>query len=101
MTRALLACVLIPVALAMAQPAPQPAFEVAAIKPSKAADNSSSWHSRNGRVNMENMSLKQIIQAAYGVQDYQFSGPAWIESERYNVDAKAETKVDDKQLLPM
>ena len=27
---------------------------------------------------MQNLSLKQIIQTAYGVQDPQFVGPAWL-----------------------
>jgi uncharacterized protein (TIGR03435 family) len=81
--------------------ADQPKFEVAAIKHSEADDSSSSSHFRNGRISIDNMSLKQIVMSAYNVQAFQLNGPSWIETERYNIDAKAETKVEDKQLREM
>jgi uncharacterized protein (TIGR03435 family) len=88
-----------------AQTAPEAAapgaFEVAAIKPSKATDNSSSSRSRNGRIDMVNVSLKQILQFAFDIQDHQLVAPAWVADVRYDVDAKAETKVEGKQLLAM
>ena len=99
--RTLFACVLLPATLCRAQPAAQPSFEVAAIKPSATATNGSSWRVQPGRLTMVNESIKQIIQAAYSVQDHEYSGPAWLENERYNIDAKAESKGDGKQLLLM
>jgi uncharacterized protein (TIGR03435 family) len=103
MLRALLSFAVLPAALCLAQPAAPflPTFEVAAIKPSSAAGNHSSSHSNNGRINMENLTLKQIILNAYGIQNHQYSGPAWLENERYNVDAKADTKVEYKELMAM
>jgi uncharacterized protein (TIGR03435 family) len=50
---------------------------------------------------MENLSLKQIILNAYGIQNHQFSGPAWLENERYNIDAKAESKVEYTEVMAM
>jgi len=101
MTRALLAYAVLPATLWLAQAAAQPAFEVASIKPSTTDQNGSSWRVQPGRVTMVNESIKQIIQAAYSVQDHQYSGPAWLEGERYNIDAKADSKGDGKQLLLM
>ena len=102
MFRTLLACALFPAALSVSQPAPQPAFEVAAIKPNTTADSSSNWSVRPGGLTVENMSLKSIIQAAYSVQNYQYLAPAWLDKERYNITAKPETKAEGgKQLLLM
>jgi len=82
--------------------APRRQFEVAVIKPSKAGDSSthSSWS--NGRVTMQNLNVKQIIERAYGLQDYQISGaPGWLDTERYDIQAKAEERVPTEQLRVM
>jgi uncharacterized protein (TIGR03435 family) len=79
----------------------QPAFEVASIKPSAANDNHSGSHSNNGRITLDNLSVKQIILNAYGIQNHQFSGPDWLEGDRYNINAKADEKVEYKQLMAM
>jgi bla regulator protein BlaR1 len=50
----------------------------------------------------ENVSLHDMIRAAYRVEDYQISGasPDWFTSELYNVDAKAgKSAVDEMQKL--
>jgi len=37
--------------------------------------------------------IKQLIQVAYGVEDYQVSGgPGWLTSDRYVIEAKAEER---------
>jgi uncharacterized protein (TIGR03435 family) len=100
MTRRLLAYAILPAALCLAQTATQPTFEVASIKRGTPG-NGSSWRVQPGRLTMENESIKQIVQAAYSLQDYQYSGPAWLEGERYNIDAKADHRGDGKQLLLM
>jgi uncharacterized protein (TIGR03435 family) len=80
----------------------KPAFEVAAIKPSTAGPGSSGSHSRNGRLTIDNMTLKEIMMWAYGVQAYQISGgPNWMTADRFQVDAKAEDKVPGEQLRLM
>jgi uncharacterized protein (TIGR03435 family) len=98
MTR-MMACAFLAAALCQAQ---RPAFEAAAIKPSKGEEGHHDWDSGKGRVSMDNMNVRQIIQAAYGKKDYEvLGGPAWIDSERFHIEAKAEGKVSDDQLLLM
>jgi uncharacterized protein (TIGR03435 family) len=38
-----------------------------------------------GRINFENIGLGAVIGKAYDVKYYQISGPAWFESERFNI----------------
>ena len=69
-----------------------PAFDVAAIKP--AADTqafSFSMVQNGGRYIGQNMSLRLLIKTAYGVHDSQIiNGPSWIDSDRWDINAKAE-----------
>jgi uncharacterized protein (TIGR03435 family) len=95
MFRALL--VVLP-ALCLAQP---PAFEAATMKPNPTGNKGSSWNLRPGSLTVDNMTLDQIIRAAYSLQDYQYSGPAWLENERYNINATAGVKGDGKLLIAM
>ena len=45
---------------------------------------------RNGSLTVRNMTVKGLIQTAYGKRDLQVSGgPAWINSECFDIDAKA------------
>ena len=90
-------CAVFPAALCLAQPA----FEAASIKPSAATDNGSSWRMQPGRLTMVNESIRQIIQAAYTVQDYQYSGPGWLENERYDINATTDIRGDGRQMLLM
>jgi uncharacterized protein (TIGR03435 family) len=46
---------------------------------------------RNDRLTVRNMTVKGLIQSAYGKRDFQIAGgPAWITSEYFEIDAKAE-----------
>jgi uncharacterized protein (TIGR03435 family) len=85
-----------PQSRAQAQPAgtqnaaPPPAFEVASIK--RSAVQAGSWlrFLPGGRLSATSW-VKQLIQVAYGVEDYQVSGgPGWLTSDRYDIEAKAE-----------
>src|SRR5580765_5756364 len=68
------------------------AFDVAAIKP--AADTtvfSFSMVAPGGRYIGQNMNLRLLIKTAYGVHDSQIiGGPSWIDSDRWDINAKAE-----------
>jgi len=68
------------------------AFDVAAIKP--AADPTAfsfSMVQPGGRYIGQNMSLRLLIKTAYGVHDSQIiGGPPWIDSDRWDINAKAE-----------
>lgn len=71
------------------------AFEVASIKPSQAnANGSSGINSRNGRIDASNVTLKRCIMGAYEVGPNQvIGGPDWLDSERFEITAKAEEPV--------
>jgi uncharacterized protein (TIGR03435 family) len=82
------------VAPALSTSAQQPAFEVASVKPHKqdVAGESRSRESIDtvpGVLTVRNASLNSCIKWAYLVRDYQISGPAWLNEERYDITAKA------------
>ena len=54
-----------------------------------------------GRINYENVSLKMLLTKAYGVQDYQISGPDWLDSTRFNVAAKLPDGATKEQFQKM
>jgi uncharacterized protein (TIGR03435 family) len=83
---------------ALAQP---PAFEAAAIKPSKEAVRGITWDTGPGRINVRG-TLKGLIWIAYQVKDFQVSsGPKWLDEDRFEINAKAEGPANDPQLLAM
>ncbi len=66
-------------------------FEVASIKPAAPPVDGRlmvRMNSEAGRVTYTNVSLRNIITAAYKVKDLQISGPAWMASTRFDVIAK-------------
>jgi bla regulator protein BlaR1 len=77
-----------------------PAFEVVSIKPNHGAmGNVMVRMAPGGRFVAENVTPKFLLEEAYGVKDSQILGaPGWLDSERYDVEAKAEdSSADDKQ----
>ncbi|HLK69717.1 MAG TPA: TIGR03435 family protein [Bryobacteraceae bacterium] len=65
-------------------------FEVASIKPNKTNERMY-YGLRNASLTVRNMPVKGLIQIAYGKRDFQITGgPAWIASECFDIDAKAE-----------
>ncbi len=69
----------------------QPAFEVASIKPGDPMSQQPSLTlPSRGRLTAENMSLKRLIGFAYNKRPVEISGgPGWIDSQKYNIEAKA------------
>jgi uncharacterized protein (TIGR03435 family) len=79
-----------------------PAFESASVKPSTATTDGSSWHSRAAYLEMKNQSLRNLIKIAYGVRDDAVTGgPKWIDSDHFDVEARAPSAADDPQMLLM
>jgi uncharacterized protein (TIGR03435 family) len=70
-------------------PAADPRFEVASVKPAKPGPEGVWTDGSPIRIRMMNMSLKELIGYAYSLKDYQIFGPAWIDSENFDVFAKA------------
>lgn len=98
------ACLLLSVAASVsAQKAPTdqklPAFEVAAIKPSKPDDNSHNWNGTRDRISIENYTLRRLIRSAYELKsDAQIEGgPKWIDKQDFDITAK----IDDAEVEKM
>jgi uncharacterized protein (TIGR03435 family) len=80
----------------------QPAFEVASIKPSAPDQPGSRMSGDQGRLVLENYSLKHCIQDAYGVQGYQISGgPKWLDGDHYDIEGKLSVGTPPNQRLAM
>jgi uncharacterized protein (TIGR03435 family) len=66
-------------------------FEVASIKPAPPQPMNQMrvmMGGDPGRINLSNVSLMDMIRQAYQVKDYQISGPAWMNTTRFDVVAK-------------
>jgi uncharacterized protein (TIGR03435 family) len=76
-------------------------FETASIKPA-APDERATVIAMppGGRLEIINMTLKAMIENAYGIQPYQISGgPAWLDSDHYDISAKAGSAVKRDEVL--
>lgn len=94
MIRAILAVFAATQALAQTAAA-QPAFDVASVKPNLTSRGGGEGSRREkidhspGSLNLQNVSFKSAVQWAYNVKDSQVSGPEWLDTERYDIVAKA------------
>ena len=83
---------------------PAPAFEVASIKPAppQARGRESVRTSVSvGRLNYTNVSLSDLIGKAYSLQRPQISGPAWLDTERFDIVARIPAGVRRDQVPRM
>ena len=98
---------------AYTQPASaQPAFEVASVKPAVAQAAGGTVIARfgaaglrktsdPGRVDYRSISLSTLVMDAYDIKRYQFSGPSWMDSERFDIVAKAPPGATKEQVRLM
>jgi uncharacterized protein (TIGR03435 family) len=107
-TRRTVAAFLISTGAAIAQVAEtdsKPQFEVASIR--QAAPGSPAYRMGltfvpGGRFTVTNYTLKELIELAWEIQPFRISGgPAWIDSVRYNVSAKADHDIEWKEATLM
>ncbi|HEY4356736.1 MAG TPA: TIGR03435 family protein [Acidobacteriaceae bacterium] len=77
----------------------RPSFEVASIRQNLTNDRRSFSVQPGGRLVVRNASLKDLIAAAFGmadipalVHDRILGGPDWIDSDHYDIEAKASTE---------
>jgi uncharacterized protein (TIGR03435 family) len=91
----MLAALLLAVA-AGAQQLP-PAFDAASVKQNRSAPNFNGGGGikPGGSVSMRNVTVRMLVELAYGLSDYQFfGGPAWMGTTGYDVEAKPAGAVD-------
>jgi uncharacterized protein (TIGR03435 family) len=86
--------------------APEPSeesleFEVAAIRLNTSNSNSSRIDDQQERLMVSNATLEQIIRFAFNDRNIRISGPALLNSKRYDIEAKAPSGTPRSQLLPM
>jgi uncharacterized protein (TIGR03435 family) len=76
-------------------------FEVASIKPAAAGTPAGGAYllMPGGTFVGRNLTVKRLVMEAYAMSDFQIhGGPAWIDSQRYDIDAKAEGLANADQL---
>jgi uncharacterized protein (TIGR03435 family) len=84
-----------------------PAFDVATVKPDTRGTNEGRGRGRESiqtspvTLSMQNIRLSTALKWAYQVQSYQIVGPSWVDSERYDIFAKAGAPVQERQLRLM
>ena len=70
----------------------KPVFEVATIKPAKPEERFSLLVNRSGMLNTTSTSLSDLLKFAYDLHPRQTTGgPAWLESEKFDVTGKPDT----------
>jgi uncharacterized protein (TIGR03435 family) len=78
-------------------------FEVASIKaPNPTGDRGMNMSTEGDTLRMHNATLRFCVLVAYGVQDYEIDGgPSWIETEKFEIVAKAEKPFGRGELQQM
>src|SRR5258708_37494414 len=77
-------------------------FDVAAVKPNRSGKGGGNLAASPGMLTIRNLPLRTIIGAAYGIAEYQISGPQWLEQERFDIVAKTDASViAEDEMLPL
>jgi uncharacterized protein (TIGR03435 family) len=82
-------------------------FEVASVRPNKIGNAGGEKSTREsisiepGSLTLRNVILRSCIKWAYGVADYQITGPAWLGTQRYDIMGKAGSPASAEQLKQM
>lgn len=86
----------------LAQTAHRPlAFDVTSVKPNTSGEQGGSSKGQPGRYVGINVTLKRVIGLAYRpVQEF-VGGPDWINSDRFDIEGKAEGTPNQEQMLEM
>ncbi len=86
-----------------AQALAPPAFEVASVKPHTSDDQAVVMAAQpGGRFTARNVPLRLLIRTAYRIQDDQLSGgPSWVNTDRFDISAKADEAVPPVQIAAM
>ena len=71
-------------------PGDSPSFEVASVKPAEGQNMGFiriQMNNTPGRVHYTGISLRLLIINAYGIKNYQLTGPAWLDTQRFDITA--------------
>jgi uncharacterized protein (TIGR03435 family) len=83
----------------------KPAFDVVSVKPNHSGAywfTVNSLKDKAGRFSATNVRLKDLVTLAYEQDEARvLGGPAWVESERYDVEAKVDGQPSGQELLLM
>jgi uncharacterized protein (TIGR03435 family) len=80
------------------------AFEAASVKPAAPSTDGNvrrSFKGDAGRIDYQNVTLKRLIMRAYGVKEYQITGPDWLDSAGYDIVATIPLDATEAQLPQM
>jgi uncharacterized protein (TIGR03435 family) len=79
-----------------------PQFDVASVKVNASGPAGSRFLPTRGTIDGRNVVLKLLLNYAYGVEGFNISGgPGWIDSDRFDVQAKAPSSTPDSQMRLM
>jgi uncharacterized protein (TIGR03435 family) len=84
--------------------AQKPSFEVATIRPSRAQvkfEHDGKTEFLGDTLRMQDVTVDTCIKLAYHVQDRQIAGPSWLETERFDITAKADGPADEDTMKRM
>jgi uncharacterized protein (TIGR03435 family) len=80
----------------------QATFDAASVKPNRSGFPGGTTDFRPGQFVAVNQTLRFILVAAYGLEDYRIiGGPAWIDRDRFDVQARAALPVTRPEAMPM
>ncbi len=89
--------------IAFAQQTLRPSFDVASVKLNIDGGSGGEFTPRfGGKLTIRNIPLSMIVRVAYGdILYYQLFGPGWIDSERFDIEARAESSPSEAEILLM
>ena len=82
---------------------PEVRFDAASVKPNDTDGCRGHWNfaALHGTVSAQNAPLLRIISRAYNLTDDRVSGPAWLDSQCYDITAKTTGDLPEHDLMPM
>jgi uncharacterized protein (TIGR03435 family) len=79
-----------------------PHFDVVSIRPNRSDDPGGNMWPIAGGFSARNLSVHMLMQSAYNLKGWQIlGGPAWVKTDRYDIEAKAEGNPDFQEKLQM
>jgi bla regulator protein blaR1 len=93
-----------PLSRAQSQAAARPEFDVASVKPFKPGSQPENRNitASHGALVLQQQTLRECIEWAYGLMEgSRLTGPAWLDSEQYDITAKASEAAGEEQLRLM